>query len=36
MIYERIDECACHEANYAMEGMLKAARMAEQGAGIKN
>jgi len=26
---ERIYEYACHEANYAMEGMLKAARMAE-------
>ena len=28
---ELIYEYACHEANYAMEGMLKAARMAEQG-----
>ena len=28
---EQIYEYACHEANYAMEGMLKAARMAEGG-----
>jgi hypothetical protein len=28
---EQIYEYACHEANYAMEGMLKAARMADQG-----
>ena len=29
---EQIYEYACHEANYAMEGMLRAARMADQGA----
>jgi hypothetical protein len=28
---EQIYEYACHEANYAMEGMLKAARMADRG-----